>query len=65
MPKSRTHAKRRARQKSTPHNHKRYTPGCMRCELSRTEVNEINVEEAERARAEEPKEHYTIDDITR
>jgi hypothetical protein len=57
MPKSRTHAKRRAKQKGVQHNHSRYVPGCMRCELSR--------DEAKQAQAEEPrKETYTIDDLS-
>jgi hypothetical protein len=56
MPKSRTHAKRRAKQKGVPHNHKQYVPGCMRCELSK--------DEAKQAQAEEPKEKYGIDDVS-
>jgi hypothetical protein len=59
MPKSRTHAKRRARQKGVPHDHRHYVPGCMRCELSKDEV-----QPAKRVQAEEPKESYTIDDIS-
>jgi hypothetical protein len=60
MPKSKTHAKRRAKQKGVQHNHRRYVVGCMRCELSKDEVSN----EAKRVQAEEPKESYTIDDIS-
>lgn len=60
MPKSRTHAKRRAKQKGVQHNHSRYVPGCMRCELSKDEVKE----DAKGVQAEEPREKYSIDDIT-
>ena len=63
MPKSRAHAKRRAKQKGVPHNHRRYVVGCMRCELGKAEVKQIN-DEAKRVQAEEPKESYTIDDIS-
>jgi hypothetical protein len=63
MPKSKTHAKRRAKQKGVQHDHSRYVPGCMRCELSKAEVKQIN-DGAKRVQAEEPKESYTIDDIS-
>ena len=65
MPKSKTHAKRRAKQKGVQHDHSRYVPGCMRCELSKAEVEQINeqAEQAKGAQAKEHREKYSIDDL--
>jgi len=60
MPKS-----KKRKKKGVQHNHKRYIPGCMRCELSKAEVEQINeqAEQAKGAQAKEPREKYSIDDL--